>query len=107
MYPRVGHLRAVRRRVPQASGHRLFCREPDEQDDAVKLLPEAVIEVVSQGYEAKDLEIAPRFYLSQGVKDVRIFDPSTLLVLHVTAAGARRLLSPAPIELACGCSCTA
>jgi hypothetical protein len=85
----------------------LFCREPDEQDDAVKLLPEAVIEVVSRGYEAKDLEIAPRFYLSQGVKDVVVFDPSTLLVLHVTATEARRLLSPATIELACGCACTA
>ena len=33
--------------------------EPDEQDDAITLLPEAVIEVVSKGYEAKDLEIGP------------------------------------------------
>src|SRR6478752_5074964 len=33
----------------------IFCREPDEQEDAITLVPEAVIEVVSKGYEAKDL----------------------------------------------------
>jgi Cft2 family RNA processing exonuclease len=32
------------------------------------------------------LEIGPPFYLSQGVKDVIVFDPSTLLVLHVYGA---------------------
>lgn len=81
----------------------IFCREPDEQDDAIRLLPEAVIEVVSKGYEAKDLELGPRFYLSQGVKDVVVFDPSTLLVLHVRVDGARRLVSPQRFELECGC----
>lgn len=59
----------------------LFCREPDEQDEAIRLVPEAVIEVVSAGYEAKDLEIGPRFYLTQGVKDIIVFDPHTLLAL--------------------------
>jgi Uma2 family endonuclease len=83
----------------------LFCREPDEEEEAITLLPEAVIEVVSKGYEAKDLEIGPRFYLSQGVKDVVIFDPATLLVLHVTPTGSRRLVSPVKLDLACGCSC--
>jgi Uma2 family endonuclease len=85
----------------------LFCQEPSEDEEALTLLPEAVIEVVSKGYEAKDLEIGPRFYLSQGVKDVVVFDPATLVVLHVTARGAARLVSPAAIELACGCTCTA
>ncbi len=28
----------------------IFCREPDEQDDAITLVPEAVIEVVNKGY---------------------------------------------------------
>ena len=37
----------------------IFCREPDEQDEAIALLPEAVIEVISRGYEAKDLESGP------------------------------------------------
>ena len=42
-----------------------------------------MVEVVSRGYEAKDLEIGPRFCLSQGVKDVVVFDPYTLLVLNL------------------------
>jgi len=84
----------------------LFCREPDELEDAITLVPEAVIEVVSKGYEAKDLEIGPRFYLSQGVKDVVVFDPSTLLVLHVRRDGTTRGTSPQALQLECGCRCT-
>jgi hypothetical protein len=83
----------------------LFCREPDEEDRAVTLLPEAVIEVVSRGYETKDLEIGPRFYLSHGVKDVIVFDPDTLLVLHVRRDGATRQISPVTLSLECGCLC--
>lgn len=83
----------------------IFCHEPseEEQDSALTLIPEAVIEVVSKGYEAKDLEIAPPFYLSQGVKDVIVFDPSTLLVLHVRKDRVNRTISPTTIELECGC----
>ncbi len=84
----------------------IFCREPEEQDEPIRLLPEAVIEVVSKGYEAKDLEIGPRFYASQGIKDVIVFDPATLVVLHVRPTGTARRVSPATIELACGCTCT-
>lgn len=84
----------------------VFCREPDEEEEAVRLVPEAVVEVVSRGYEAKDLEIGPRFYLSQGVKDVVVFDPYTLVVLHARRDGAARHVSPAEIELLCGCRCT-
>src|SRR2546423_8698677 len=62
----------------------IFCREPEEEEEAVKLVPEAVIEVISKGYEAKDLEIAPQFYLAQGVKDVVVFNPYTLVVLHIS-----------------------
>lgn len=85
----------------------IFCREPDEQDDAITLIPEAVIEVVSPHYEAKDLEIGPSFYLSQGVKDVVVFDPQTLLVLHCTALKTVRGVSPMPIELQCCCQLVA
>ena len=86
----------------------IFCREPTEaeQENALTLIPEAVVEVVSKGYEAKDLEIGPPFYLSQGVKDVLIFDPSTLLVLHVKHGGAKRMISPVDIVLQCGCEVT-
>jgi len=83
----------------------IFCREPseEEQDSALTMIPEAVIEVVSKGYEAKDLEIGPPFYLSQGVKDVIVFDPLTLLVLHVRKNRTTRQVSPVVIELECGC----
>ena len=83
----------------------IFCREPEEEEEAVTLLPEAVIEVISKGYEAKDLEIAPRFYLSQGVKDVIVYDPYTLLVLHVRRDSVARHISPVEIHLECGCIC--
>jgi len=83
----------------------IFCRDPDETDEAVTLVPEAVIEVVSRGYEIKDLEIAPGFYLSQGVKDVIVFDPTSLLVLHARGPETRRHTSPVDLELECGCRC--
>lgn len=83
----------------------IFCREPseEEQDSALTMIPEAVIEVVSKGFEAKDLEIGPPFYLSQGVKDVIVFDPLTLLVLHVRKYRTTRQVSPVLTELECGC----
>jgi hypothetical protein len=83
----------------------IFCRRPDEEEEAVTLIPQAVIDVVSKGYEAKDLEIGPPFYLSQGVRDVVVFNPYTLLVLHVRRDSAHRHVSPVSIELACGCRC--
>jgi Uma2 family endonuclease len=83
----------------------IFCREPleSEQDAALTMVPEAVIEVVSRGFEAKDLEFGPSFYLSQGVKDVLVFDPTTLLVLHVTPRGTERKPAPQTVRLTCGC----
>jgi len=84
----------------------IFCREPDEQEEAVRLVPEAVIEVISRGYEAKDLDIAPQFYLSQGVKDIVIFNPYTLEVIHIRQTHTARHTSPVDIELLCGCRCT-
>ena len=83
----------------------IFCREPseEEQDSVLTMIPEAVIEVVNKGYEAKDLEIGPPFYLSQGVKDVIVFDPLTLLVLHIRKERTTRQVSPVVIELECGC----
>ncbi len=83
----------------------IFCKEPEEEDEAITLVPEAVIEIVSKGYEAKDLEIGPHFYLSQGVKDILVFDPYTLLVLHVRKDAVTRSVSPVEIILECGCKC--
>jgi Uma2 family endonuclease len=83
----------------------IFCREPEEEEEAVKLVPEAVIEVISKGYEAKDLEIAPQFYLAQGVKDVVVFNPYTLVVLHIRRDQVNHYVSPTDIDLACGYRC--
>ncbi len=83
----------------------IFCREPAEEEEAITLVPEAVIEVISKGYEAKDLEIGPQFYLSQGVKDVVVFNPYMLFVLHVRRDEVARHLSPVKIDLLCGCRC--
>ena len=84
----------------------IFCREPDEEEEAVRLVPEAVIEVISRGYEAKDIDIAPQFYLGQGVKDIVIFNPYTLEVTHIRHEHTARYASPIDIELLCGCRCT-
>ena len=84
----------------------IFCREPDESDEAIRLVPEAVIEVISKGYEYKDLELGPPFYLAQGVKDIVVFNPQTLVVLHVRRDGACHAVSPVTLRLECGCVVT-
>lgn len=84
----------------------IFCREPDEQEEAIKLVPEAVVEVISKKYEAKDLEISPPVYLANGVKDVLVFNPYTMEVIHFRRDEKRNLTSPVVIEFECGCSCT-
>ncbi len=83
----------------------IFCRRPDEEDTAITLIPEAVIEIISKGYEMKDLEIAPRFYLSQGIKDVVVLDPYTLTVWHFRRDGIQQHHSPTALTLECGCGC--
>lgn len=83
----------------------IFCRTPDEEDEAVKLLPETVIEIISKGYEKKDLEIGVPFYISQGVKDIVVFNPYTMEILHFRDGEKRELTSPVAIEFGCGCSC--
>ena len=81
----------------------IFCREPEEDEEAVTMIPEAVVDVISKGFEAKDLEIGPQFYLAHGVKDVVVFNPYTLVVLHVRRDDASHLISPVKITLECGC----
>jgi Uma2 family endonuclease len=85
----------------------ILSRRPNdaEMTKALTITPEAVIEVISEGYEKKDLELAPSFYLSVDVKDVIIFEPSTLIVYHYRKDGSKRLESPVKIALECGCTC--
>ncbi len=97
-------------RFPDGSQKRpdiaIFCRRPDEEDAEITLLPEAVIEIISRGYEAKDLKIGVPFYLAQGIEDVVTFDPYSLAVLHFHGGATTELVSPVEIVLVCGCVCT-
>lgn len=83
----------------------IFCRQPQEIEEAVKTVPEAVVEVISKNYEIKDTELAPPIYLANGVKDVIVFNPYTMEVLHFRQDGTRNLTSPVEIEFECGCRC--
>jgi len=82
----------------------IFCREPEEEEEAIRLVPEAVIEVISRGFEAKDLEIGREFYLRQGIKDVIVFNPYTLEVLHARRDRSLVHQSEVALELLCGCT---
>ena len=42
----------------------------------------------------------------QGVKDVLVFDPTSLLVLHARREHTVRLTSPQSVQLECGCDVT-
>lgn len=84
----------------------IYCTTPTETDEAVKEIPDAVIEIISKGYEKKDLEIGVPFYLASGVKDVVVFNPYTDEVLHFHSGEKRAMISPVEIEFECGCRCT-
>ena len=99
-------LRAVSRRFAETPDISIFCREPEELEEAVKQVPVAVIEVISKNYEAKDLEISPPIYLANGVKDVIVFNPYTDETTHFRPDQAPQIkTSPVAFELQCGCSC--
>jgi Uma2 family endonuclease len=82
----------------------IFCNEPPDSDEAIEVLPDAVIEILSLGYEDKDLgaDGAP-FYLDF-VPDVVVVDPRAGVVYHYrTGLPVTRLTTPAMLELRCGC----
>lgn len=83
----------------------IFCKEPDETDEAVTQIPDAVIEIISKGYEKKDMEVGIPFYRASGIKDVVVFNPYTMEVVHFRGDEVSTLSSPTSIEFACGCSC--
>jgi Uma2 family endonuclease len=83
----------------------IFCDEPPDSDEALDLIPDAIIEILSLGYEEKDLgpDGAP-FYLEQGIPDVLVVDPRTHTTRHYRPGQAVVLIaSPAIVTLACGC----
>jgi Putative restriction endonuclease len=84
----------------------LFCEEPSETESAVTSVPEAVVEIINRGYERKDLQLGPPFYLSQGVKDVIVYDPYTQEVRHFDIDGCHNYQSVVTLTLKCGCQVT-
>ena len=84
----------------------IFCRRPAQDEGFVDAVPEAIVEITSPDYEGKDLVSGPPLYLANGVKDVIVLHRSRGEVHHWTAAGPRKLLSPATITLVCGCQVT-
>ncbi len=84
----------------------IFCEEPTEEDTMCEMIPEAVIEILSKGYEKKDTEVSLPFYLAQGIRDIVIFDPSTNRVSHYHNGQVDEYSSPTPLTFACGCRAT-
>jgi Uma2 family endonuclease len=83
----------------------IFCAEPPDSDEATDILPAAIIEILSLGYEDKDLgpDGAP-FYLTYGVTDILVVDPRAGLVYHYRDGLARaQHVLPVTIDLSCGC----
>jgi Uma2 family endonuclease len=83
---------------------------PDETDadEALRMIPVAVVEVLSKDYEYKDLVLSPPLYLENGVMDILILDPPTKVVLHYRPSQQepQELMSPVRLELQCGCEIT-
>ena len=84
----------------------IFCSDPPDQDEALTIVPEAVIEIISEGYEYKDLVLNPPFYLGQGIQDIVLFDPRTRVVTHVCRGHNEVYMAPVTLTLQCGCQVT-
>ena len=84
----------------------IFCEEPAEEDTMCEMIPEAVIEILSKGYEKKDTEISLPFYLNQNIRDIVIFDPITNRVHHYHDGKTDEYNSPIQLTFACGCRAT-
>lgn len=87
----------------------IFCEEPADTDQALEdVLPVAVIEIMSLGYEDKDIgqDGAP-FYLGCGVPDVIVVDPRSKIVRYYQQdQPIQTAQSPVTLDLQCGCRVT-
>ncbi len=84
----------------------IYCSPVEPDDEATTKIPAAVVEVLSKGYEAKDLQVGLPFFLANGVRDVVILNPHTNRVIHARNDAQRELVSPVTLELECGCVVT-
>lgn len=84
----------------------IYCERIEDTDDATTQIPRAVIEVLSPGYEHKDLIVGPPFYIKHGVADVIVFDPKTGEGHHFSMDGTSAFRTPQTFTLKCGCMVT-
>jgi Uma2 family endonuclease len=84
----------------------IFCEEPPNTYEALTVIPQAIIEIVSPGYEYKDITLNPQFYLAQDVDDVVVVDPRSGVVTHYRTTGVAIHQAPVTLQLQCGCQCT-
>lgn len=84
----------------------IFCERPPRQRQALRMVPRAVIEVISPNYEAKDTDDLPPVYLANGVQDVLVVDPDQQRVLHFHATNTTAHTTPITMTLHCGCRVT-
>lgn len=94
-------------RFPDGSYRRpdisIFCVRPPRVRAAVTLVPTAVVEALSPSSIVKDTVLSPDWYLSQGVRDVFLYDPEGLTVDHIRASGRERHAVPIELETETGC----
>ena len=69
------------------------------------MVPSAVIEIISPGYEDKDRFNAP-WYLRQGVQDVIVLDPRNEEVTHYYEGQVSIHQSPVVLTTLAGCRLT-
>ncbi len=62
-----------------------------------------MVEAFSPSSRVKDVELSPSWYLSQGVRDVFVYDPEGLTVDHFRASGQTRYRVPIELETGTGC----
>lgn len=85
----------------------IFCVDPPSSRQALEVIPEATIEIVSEGSERKDLDLSPDFYLRHGIKDAVVLDPASGNVWHYrNDRPPVRGVSPVEIAFECGCVAT-
>lgn len=94
-------------RFPDGSYRRpdlsIFCTRPPRLRTAATQVPTAVVEALSPSSIVKDTELSPSWYLSQGVRDVFVYDPEGLTVDHIRASGRERHEVPVEFETETGC----
>ena len=84
----------------------IYCARPPLTRQALTIMPETVVEILSPRGERKDLVVGPPFYLSQGVKDVLVVDPERRQAHHFRHDGYQPVALGATVRLECGCELT-